>query len=226
MRALEPVATARRAYIGLVWPSLAAFLAVSMLMRVEANWPLLAWASAAVYGPSILSCRLKRLCLQFACLTGSLGIVLAVIAGDVPDRLGPDRASDVFLSCVEAAGSQALVGLRYQDVALVRYGKDVDYFRPGQTKVSVRYDRSRAVTLWKGGCCAAGSTQSRLYRRYRTKPLQRLYGLLRLSREIVRKGGVEPPHPEGHRNLNPARLPIPPLSRDAVLYGSVNVSSR
>ena len=28
----------------------------------------------------------------------------------------------------------------------------------------------------------------------------------------MRKGGVEPPHPNGHRNLNPARLPIPPLS--------------
>lgn len=29
----------------------------------------------------------------------------------------------------------------------------------------------------------------------------------------MRKGGVEPPHPNGHRNLNPARLPIPPLSQ-------------
>ena len=32
-------------------------------------------------------------------------------------------------------------------------------------------------------------------------------------RKGVRKGGVEPPRPNGHRNLNPARLPIPPLSR-------------
>jgi hypothetical protein len=29
----------------------------------------------------------------------------------------------------------------------------------------------------------------------------------------VREGGVEPPHPFGHWNLNPARLPIPPLAR-------------
>lgn len=29
----------------------------------------------------------------------------------------------------------------------------------------------------------------------------------------VREGGLEPPHPYGHRNLNPARLPIPPLAR-------------
>lgn len=28
---------------------------------------------------------------------------------------------------------------------------------------------------------------------------------------LVREGGLEPPHPFGHRNLNPARLPIPPL---------------
>jgi hypothetical protein len=30
---------------------------------------------------------------------------------------------------------------------------------------------------------------------------------------MVREGGLEPPHPYGHRNLNPARLPIPPLAR-------------
>ena len=28
------------------------------------------------------------------------------------------------------------------------------------------------------------------------------------------RGGLEPPRPCGHRNLNPARLPIPPLARD------------
>src|SRR5262245_43784260 len=32
--------------------------------------------------------------------------------------------------------------------------------------------------------------------------------------EEVRKGGVEPPRPFGHRILSPARLPVPPLSRD------------
>jgi DNA-binding transcriptional regulator of glucitol operon len=35
-----------------------------------------------------------------------------------------------------------------------------------------------------------------------------------MSRDIaiVRKGGLEPPRPEGHWNLNPGRLPIPPLA--------------
>ena len=30
---------------------------------------------------------------------------------------------------------------------------------------------------------------------------------------LVREGGLEPPRPEGHRHLKPARLPIPPLAR-------------
>ena len=32
--------------------------------------------------------------------------------------------------------------------------------------------------------------------------------------ELVREGGVEPPRPFGHTDLNRARLPIPPLARD------------
>jgi hypothetical protein len=32
---------------------------------------------------------------------------------------------------------------------------------------------------------------------------------------VVGEGGLEPPHPFGHRNLNPARLPIPPLAHGA-----------
>jgi hypothetical protein len=30
--------------------------------------------------------------------------------------------------------------------------------------------------------------------------------------QMVRKGGIEPPRVLSHRILNPARLPIPPLS--------------
>ena len=32
---------------------------------------------------------------------------------------------------------------------------------------------------------------------------------------VVREGGVEPPRPFGHTDLNRARLPIPPLARAA-----------
>jgi len=31
--------------------------------------------------------------------------------------------------------------------------------------------------------------------------------------EVVREGGVEPPHPCGYTDLNRARLPVPPLAR-------------
>ena len=34
---------------------------------------------------------------------------------------------------------------------------------------------------------------------------------------LVREGGVEPPRPHGHTDLNRARLPIPPLAREAGL---------
>ena len=35
-----------------------------------------------------------------------------------------------------------------------------------------------------------------------------------VGREMVRKGGLEPPRPFGHQILNLARLPIPPLSHE------------
>jgi len=31
----------------------------------------------------------------------------------------------------------------------------------------------------------------------------------------VGEAGLEPAHPFGHRNLNPARLPIPPLAHES-----------
>ncbi len=37
----------------------------------------------------------------------------------------------------------------------------------------------------------------------------------------VREEGLEPSHPEGHRHLKPARLPIPPLAR-VLLEGIVS----
>ena len=38
---------------------------------------------------------------------------------------------------------------------------------------------------------------------------------LGVADELVRKGGIEPPRPCGHKILNLARLPIPPLSHAA-----------
>ena len=36
---------------------------------------------------------------------------------------------------------------------------------------------------------------------------------------LVRKRGIEPPHPCGYMNLNHARLPIPPLPREKGVVG-------
>ena len=45
------------------------------------------------------------------------------------------------------------------------------------------------------------------------------FALRRLERthwsQVVGEGGLEPPRSFEHRNLNPARLPIPPLARRA-----------
>ena len=51
----------------------------------------------------------------------------------------------------------------------------------------------------------------------RKKPLNPGAQGFPMSRDIttVREGGLEPPRPFGHWNLNPARLPIPPLARVA-----------
>ena len=45
-----------------------------------------------------------------------------------------------------------------------------------------------------------------------------------LGLALVRKGGLEPPWPSGHRILSPARLPVPPLSqhREHDLYNTKN----
>ncbi len=45
-----------------------------------------------------------------------------------------------------------------------------------------------------------------------------------ISHLSVREGGVEPPHPFGHTDLNRARLPIPPLAR-ALLRERVNATA-
>ena len=130
----------KRACLLLVWPTLIAFLGLSLLIRVEGNWPLLAWASMAVYGPSYLRQTLKRVCVVFACLTCIVGASLALLVGFVPVRYGPDRASEVFLSCLQSVEGRPMVGLRYQDVALVRHaGQAISYFRPAGRRKS-QYD--------------------------------------------------------------------------------------
>ena len=60
-------------------------------------------------------------------------------------------------------------------------------------------------------------------------PPRDVAGTLRLLRGIpdclVREGGVEPPRPFGHTDLNRARLPIPPLAPEADVRLSHAVSA-
>ena len=43
---------------------------------------------------------------------------------------------------------------------------------------------------------------------------------------MVREGGVEPPRPFGHTDLNRARLPIPPLARAVSLCQTAGQNSK
>ena len=45
------------------------------------------------------------------------------------------------------------------------------------------------------------------------KPTKTRFPAKDRTSELVGEGGVEPPRPFGHRTLNPARLPIPPLAQ-------------
>ena len=48
--------------------------------------------------------------------------------------------------------------------------------------------------------------------------VNKVFALSTAGFAVVREGGVEPPRPLGHTDLNRARLPIPPLA----LVGSRN----
>ncbi len=50
-------------------------------------------------------------------------------------------------------------------------------------------------------------------------------GRLERTSFMVGEKGVEPSHPYGYRNLNPARLPIPPLAREMIIGSQENHSS-
>lgn len=43
---------------------------------------------------------------------------------------------------------------------------------------------------------------------------------------LVRTGGLEPPRPLGHWDLNPARLPVPPRPHDPVIIACVICAPR
>ena len=67
-----------------------------------------------------------------------------------------------------------------------------------------------SAAFGRRGTAPSPGTESRMSLNERCPPAERW-----TSRDfvVVREGGLEPPRPLGHWNLNPARLPIPPLAR-------------
>ena len=66
------------------------------------------------------------------------------------------------------------------------------------SRASSRARRSSRSARWPGSCGAGTGAEG-----HRAVP----------TAGPVGEGGLEPPHPFGHRHLKPARLPIPPLAR-------------
>src|ERR1700722_6239960 len=71
---------------------------------------------------------------------------------------------------------------------------------------------SARLTRWLSRRAPARSFESLRRDRASTNPVEEPAGTS-IDQDLVGEGGLEPPRPCGHRNLNPARLPIPPLAR-------------
>jgi hypothetical protein len=67
----------------------------------------------------------------------------------------------------------------------------------------------------EGGSCVRLTDGGRIVRLQSAISMSRRNAGTQQSRrsEVVRAKGLEPPHPFGYRDLNPARLPVPPRSR-------------
>src|SRR5437879_4216588 len=66
---------------------------------------------------------------------------------------------------------------------------------------------------WPTSRCAAAEAPAMSFARWKSVVRSKDGAFARMSRTTAGEGGLEPPRPCGHRNLNPARLPIPPLAR-------------
>ena len=108
---------------------------------------------------------------------------------------------------VEVSGEHDLESFRIEAFAELGGADDVgeqDRYGPAST-------RRHVIGQWG----SARRAEREVVLRLPTAAPARSHGVnLPLARQqLVGEGGVEPPRPFGHRNLNPARLPIPPLAR-------------
>ena len=229
---------ATRALWWLATPMLAFWLLCSMLTRVEANWTALVW-------PPLLLCLLdspkERWFNAFRVNVVLSGLVVIVALGFsrlAPLHEGPPRDGVALAKCIDGAGDGQAYTVRYQEQALLESaGVTSDYgdLRPagvhsmitgGTLRIQsvavcllvrrntlgwharMGFEAKAAVLVWSPCACADQAIKK--------SPTE--------VELFSAKGGVEPPRPKRHRNLNPARLPIPPLSRDGSYRAVLHLS--
>ncbi len=124
----------RTAQPGLWWistPILAFWLMASMVTKVEANWPALAWPGALVGVSTALQSPPKGLVRWTAGLTILLGLLIALGTHWAPLQKGPPRDGGALAACVSALGGADSYTIRYQEQALLEAaGLAPQYRRP------------------------------------------------------------------------------------------------
>jgi hypothetical protein len=135
-------------------------------------------------------------------------LVRHVVQDPVAEPLPDDRGRRLARAEPGHAGRARVVARHAGDLGLDRVGGDLEHdLLLGRADVDdlCLHERCRVAgggaTRVARSACRQDETITTCY--YETAPAWRL----------VRKGGLEPPRPFGHRILSPARLPVPPLSR-------------
>ncbi|MFN3200640.1 MAG: ArnT family glycosyltransferase [Bradymonadia bacterium] len=130
-------------------PIFAGWALISLVMRVEANWPALAWPAAAlIFADEPLTQR-WRSWMALAMSWGGLAVgVLIWITHALPVGLGPPRDGESLSLCLEAAlGPVPMVATRYQERALLgnavqvvmpEGGRSNEYIRSGQSALDAQ----------------------------------------------------------------------------------------
>ena len=158
-----------------------------------------------------------------------------VMSGSVPDDIGREKQESLARQLSAARQTLAAHQVEIPDLAAV-LGKALDLVascHDGYVAASPRLRRqwnqaffqrveldhsdggsALEMTPLFGSLRTAGRRAGSPNRGRRTKdPGLVFLGQGSNESRLVGEGGLEPPRPCGHRNLNPARLPIPPLAR-------------
>lgn len=122
-------------------PILLAWLAASLITRVEANWPALAWPAAVVLLLRRPALHLPRAALLAGGFTAAAALALPILHRTLPIGAGPPRDGEALRACYAAAAPLPPVAARYQEKALLDLaGPPVPYVRAADHRPS-EYDR-------------------------------------------------------------------------------------